>query len=301
MNDIVILTPTYNRAKTLPKLYESLKNQKNNNFDWLVVDDGSNDETRSVIDKFIDENLINIIYIYQPNGGKARALNTGFSKYEYTSVFMVVDSDDYLLPTATDYVYEYIKKYEQNKEVGGFFFHYNTPDGKLLNYSGKVISKDELLTRYEYNNKYKQNDGCVCYFSRSLQKYRYPEFEGEKYVGPTVIQMEMSDEYKFVFSPKVVGVAEYLEGGLSKSGRKLRLKNPLGMIYYSKLMMSPKAGLITQIKYAISIWPYARIANISIFEILKSVNGKSLLLISYLPGALLYFKWKRLMNNTNSD
>lgn len=301
MNDIVILTPTYNRASTLPKLYESLKMQKNKKFDWVIVDDGSIDNTKDVIDMFIKEKLLNIIYIYQPNGGKARALNTGFSKCKHTSLFTVVDSDDYLLPTATEIIYDYMKKYEKNKKVGGFFFHYNTSDGKLLNYDGNVVSEDELLTRYEYNNKYKQNDGCVCYFGRAILKYAYPEFKGENYVGPTVIQMEMSDEYKFVFSPKVVGVAEYLEGGLSKSGRKLRLKNPMGMIYYSKLMMSPKASKLVQIKYSISIWPYAKIAKKPFFEILKECNRPFLLIVSYLPGLYLYFKWKKILNHPSAD
>lgn len=293
MNDLVILTPTYNRAKTLPKLYESLKEQKNKNFDWVIVDDGSTDETRSIIDMFIKEKVINIINIYQSNGGKARALNKGFSKCKSNSVFMVVDSDDYLLPTATEIVFDYMRKYVQNKEVAGFFFHYNTPDGRLLNYNGDVVDKDELLTRYEYNNKYRQNDGCVCYFRRALTKYRYPEFEEENYVGPTIIQMEMSNEYNFVFSPTVVGVAEYLEDGLSKSGRKLRLKNPMGMIYYSKLMMSKRSKITTQIKYGISIWPYAKLANQSLMDTIKLTKRPLLLLITYIPGNILSILWRK--------
>lgn len=70
---------------------------------------------------------------------------------------------------------------------------------------------------------------------RAVKKYKYPDFDGEKYIGPTVIQMEMAEEYKMVFSPQVIGVAKYLEGGLSKAGRKLRIKNPKGMLYYSQI------------------------------------------------------------------
>ncbi|MGM0853979.1 MAG: glycosyltransferase family A protein [Bacillota bacterium] len=293
MNDIVVLTPTYNRANTLLKLYESLKKQENNNFIWLIIDDGSTDGTRQLIKRFNSEKIINLQYYYQTNGGKARALNTGFSKCDVNTLIMVVDSDDYLLPSAINTVLEYNNKYENNREVGGFFFHYNTPDGKLLNFNGNEITKDEILTRYEYNEKYKQNDGCVCYFGKAIKKYRYPEFDGEKYVGPTVIQMEMSDEYKFVFSPKVVGVAEYLEGGLSNSGRKLRMKNPLGMIHYCNLMITPKVSVFKRLKYSISIWPYAKIANKSFLEIIRLVSNPVFLVISYIPGQILFYMWKR--------
>lgn len=293
MNDIVILTPTYNRADTLVRLYESLKKQHNKNFDWIIVDDGSTDETKRFVDEASAENIIDITYIFQTNGGKARALNTGFAACSYASVFVIVDSDDYLLPTAVDTVSDYLTRYRSNEEIGAFFFLYQTQDGSIIKPRGKVIDEDKLMTRYQYNNKYILNDGCVCYLDRAVKKYRYPEFQGEKYVGPTVIQMEMASEFKMVFSPKVIGVAEYLAGGLSRSGRQLRFKNPNGMMYYASLMMSTKSKLSTQFKYAISIWPYAKLADKSFFEVLKMVKRPVLLMITYIPGMLLYMYWKR--------
>jgi glycosyltransferase involved in cell wall biosynthesis len=295
MNDIVVLTPTYNRANTLPKLYNSLIKQENYNFNWLIIDDGSTDGTKQLIEEFKNEKIINIHYIYQTNGGKARALNTGFSKCAVNTLIMVIDSDDYLIPSAITTVLEYNNKYENIKEVGGLFFHYNTPDGKLLNFNSSQITKDEILTRYEYNKKYKQNDGCICYFGKAIKKYRYPEYDGENYVGPTVIQLEMADEFEFVFSPNVVGVAEYLDGGISKSGRSLRLKNPMGMLHYCSLMISPKTSRLTQLKYSISIWPYAKLAKKSFFDVLNYVNKNFLLSISYLPGQILYLKWRKFL------
>ena len=294
-NEITILTPTFNRANTLPKLYDSLKKQVNKNFDWLIIDDGSADKTRTLVEHFIEEKLIDIKYVYQKNGGKGRALNNGFSKCGINSIITVVDSDDYLLPTATETIFQYKKKYIDKTNIGGFFFQYNTPAGDLLRSKGKTIKKDELLTRYEYNNEYKQNDGCVCYFKKALINYKYPEFQGENYIGPTVIQMEMSEKYKVLFSPQVVGVAEYLEDGLSKNGRKLRLQNPEGMIYYSKLMMSSNSSVLTQLKYSISIWPYAIITKKTFLETIKINNKKTLLVLSFLPGVLLYLKWKKFL------
>lgn len=291
---IVIITPTYNRVKTLPRLYESLKLQNNKSFEWLIVDDGSIDETNLYVNQIIKENIIKIKYIYQNNGGKSRALNRGFSIVKDATVFVVVDSDDFLLPTAIETIFEYMAKYSNNTEVGAFFFHYKTSDGKIIKPSGKVIETDQLMTRYQYNNKFRLNDGCICYLSKVIKKYKYPEFKNEKYVGPTVIQMEMADEYKIVFSPKVIGVAEYLEDGLTGKSRLLRLRNPMGMIYYAKLMMSHKSRILIQVKYAISIWPYANIANKSFVDIVKMVGRPILLLASYVPGQLLAIYWNRI-------
>ncbi|PIC69187.1 hypothetical protein CSV77_15155 [Sporosarcina sp. P16b] len=300
MSKIVVLTPTFNREKELFKLYDSLKKQKNKEFEWLIIDDGSTDSTSDVVNSFIDEDMIRIKYIYQPNGGKARALNKGFEYCESAIVFMVVDSDDYLLVTAIETLSEYIKKYKGNESIGGFFFYYHTQKGEILKTSGKLISKDKILTRYQYNNKYKQNDGCVCYLGSAVKKYRYPEFDNENYVGPTVIQLEMSDRYKFVFSPKIVGVAEYLEGGLSKRGRKLRLKNPLGMLYYSKLIMNSKSKLTVRLKNSLLIWPYAKLAKKNYVEIIRCFKMPIILSLTYFPGKLLHYTWIRKYNKHRS-
>lgn len=293
MSQIVILTPTYNRADKLPKLYNSLKSQEIKEFLWLIIDDGSKDNTNELVDKMIKENEVNIKYVYQPNGGKARALNNGFNHKSDARVFVVVDSDDYLLPSAVGTIQKYINEYESNKEVGAFFFYYKTAEGNILKPSGRLISNDKIMTRYEYNNMYKQNDGCICYLNRAIKKYKYPEFDGERYLGPTILQMQMAEEYKIVFSPRVIGVADYLEGGLTQSGRSLRLKNPMGMFYYSKLMMDRKSKFKTQLKYSISIWPYAKLTNQSYFNVISNVKRPLLLSITYIPGILLFYYWKK--------
>jgi glycosyltransferase involved in cell wall biosynthesis len=291
MNDVVILTSTYNRANTLTKLYISLKSQNDNNFSWLIIDDGSTDNTKELVEDMINENKIDIKYVYQENGGKARALNKGFLQSSNAMVYVVVDSDDYLLPGAVEIIKKYLKEYCANERIGALFFHYNTPDGKVLKPKGELIKKDYIMSPYEYNRIFGKNDGCICYLKRVIEKYKYPEFEGEKYVGPTVIQMEMADEFKIVFSPKVIGVAEYQKGGLTQSGRRLRLKNPMGMIYYAKLMMSSKSSVFTQFKYAISIWPYAKIAKKSFIDVVRMVGRPILLLVTYIPGQILAIYW----------
>lgn len=289
----IILTPTYNRVNTLPKLYQSLVKQSSKNFTWLIIDDGSTDGTKDYINKIQHEELIKIEYVYIKNGGKARALNKAFSLYENATIFVVVDSDDHLLENAVSIIEKYLSIYNDTNDVGAFFFHYMTEGGEILKTSGRIIEVDQVMTRYEYNNKYQQNDGCVCYLGRAVKKYKYPDFDGEKYIGPTVIQMEMAEEYKMVFSPQVIGVAKYLEGGLSKAGRKLRIKNPKGMLYYSQLMIKSYSKPITRIKHAISLWAYATILNKKYPEVIKEIKSPILLNLSYIPGKILYRKWKK--------
>ena len=95
-NLVTILTPTYNRSKFLKKLYDSLLSQTNKNFEWLIVDDGFTDNTKTIIEHFIDENLIKIKYIKKENGGKHTALNVGIKEIS-TKYTFIVDSDGLLV------------------------------------------------------------------------------------------------------------------------------------------------------------------------------------------------------------
>ena len=92
---ITIFTPTYNRAYILPRLFQSLKNQKATNFEWLIIDDGSNDDTEDVVEKFIAEADFNIRYYKQNNQGKHIALNLAALKAE-GDWMITIDSDDFI-------------------------------------------------------------------------------------------------------------------------------------------------------------------------------------------------------------
>jgi len=100
---ITILTPTYNRKHTLRRAYDSLINQTNKDFEWLVIDDGSKDDTKELIDEFISENKITIKYFFKENGGKHTALNFGTNKAKGELV-LILDSDDYLSNDAIELV-----------------------------------------------------------------------------------------------------------------------------------------------------------------------------------------------------
>ena len=96
---VTVFTPAYNRAYTLGRLYESLLKQTDKRFCWLIVDDGSTDQTEELVSNWIKENRIDIEYYKQENQGKPAAHNTGVELTK-TELFTCVDSDDYLTDNA---------------------------------------------------------------------------------------------------------------------------------------------------------------------------------------------------------
>ena len=118
---ITILTPTFNRDYILKKAYNSLLNQNNKKFEWLIIDDGSTDKTKELVNKFKSENKIKIRYFYKKNGGKHTALNFGINKAK-GDLILILDSDDYLRKDAVELVYKYWDKYKDNDKLCGITF-----------------------------------------------------------------------------------------------------------------------------------------------------------------------------------
>ena len=115
---ITVFTPTFNREGYLTKLYNSLLNQKFNNFEWVIVDDGSTDGTKLIVGEFIKENKININYIYQKNEGKHIAFNNGVKNAQY-ELFMCIDSDDYMTDDAVEKIVNFWNK-NRKRGLAGF-------------------------------------------------------------------------------------------------------------------------------------------------------------------------------------
>ncbi|EHE8487938.1 glycosyltransferase family 2 protein, partial [Salmonella enterica] len=118
ISKIVIFTPTYNRAHTLTRCYESIVNQNYKNLTWMVIDDGSTDNTRSLIDKFIFQDKINIVYRYQKNAGKQGAWNKAVNLSQEYDAFLCLDSDDVLLENCISHVSSYFSFLKENDIIG---------------------------------------------------------------------------------------------------------------------------------------------------------------------------------------
>lgn len=279
---ITVLTPTYNRIKELPKLYNSLINQTDKDFIWMVIDDGSKDDTKKYFDEIKKENKIKIEYYYKNNGGKHTALNYGISRIN-TDLTIIVDSDDYLVESAI----KKIKKYDINNLCGICFLKSNN---KL-----EIVGDDLSTVPKKYNylkmrNKIK-GDKAEVWVTDILKSFPFPEFENEKFIGESVVWNEISKHYDMLFVNEIIYICEYLDGGLTKSGRKLRISNPLGGMANSKTYFNTNlVSLKLKIKNMWLFICYGKFASKKLKEIIK-LSEKKLFCIINIPFGLLLYKY----------
>lgn len=247
---ITIVTPTYNREYTLNRCYESLCNQTNKDFLWLVIDDGSKDNTKDLIRNFQKENKIEIIYKYKKNGGKASALNLALDIID-TQYCVCLDSDEYFSNNAIDLALKYLKQIENNEGICGIIALRSDENGNVL--GGKQIPQNVDNIRFiDINNKYNINSEVICFYKTNiLKKFRFPTFNGENFVSPAYIQYEITKDYKFkVFRDSVI-FCKYLDDGLTKNKKNVIKKNTKGYLAVKKQSFKYSKNLIKTLKHGI--------------------------------------------------
>lgn len=226
---ITVFTPTYNRAHTLSILFESLKDQNFSDFEWLIVDDGSKDSTKVLVEDFEQENSFPIHYVEQENQGKHIAINTGI-KAANGNYFVVVDSDDFLLENALYTMKELISEIDSKPEFAGFtYIHFqkNTP------YNPEKYGKKTWTQEVNYVWEFSGEMG-YCYKTDILKKFPFPKFDGEKFCPESLIHNRIGNEYKVLYTDTVLASGEYLEDGLSAKFTNLLEQNPRSaMLLYS--------------------------------------------------------------------
>lgn len=295
MNKSVIkfLTATHNHQDMLKGLYHSLVSQTIKDFTWIIVDDGSNDGTGAIVDSFIKENKIPITYIYKENGGKSSAINKGLDYVEKDNIVVLIDDDEALFPNAIETIHQYYDMYYMKNNIGTInFLRVNKKTG-LFNANYAV--KDDIMNTYiEFRNKRCFADGYTAYFGYAVADKRFPLFAGEKYVGPSVLTMLVNQTSKMIWASKALGANEYLEGGITHQGRKLRIRNPKGMMIYCTLLNEKPASLFTRIKYSIHGYSYYYISGMNESDLLQEGIDISKLMRLMRPlGYLLMKKWMK--------
>lgn len=291
METITLLTPTYNRGNMLPKLYDSIVKQTAGSFKWLIIDDGSTDFTKEIVESWIKESIVKIEYIYQENGGKHTALNRGVAQID-TELTFIVDSDDYLPEKAIKTILEYHKKYKDKKGICGYSFLRFYPDGKV---NEAYFPKDELIDTYVNAriNAAIAGDKAEVFFTDILKQYPFPVFPGEKFVPEDIVWVQMSGPYKMVHINQCVYISDYLEGGLTRSGRRMKLKSPKAMTKRAEIYLNDEAvNLKTKCKMILLYIIYGHAAKFESCELIRRINTKGLYVVAFVPGILLYVVWK---------
>lgn len=232
MKKLTIFTPVFNREVLIKRLYESLKNQKFQDFEWLIVDDGSTDNTKNVIDELKRESNLEINYFFKKNGGKHSAYNFAIDKAK-GELFIIIDSDDIVLENGL-------------KDLIGVWDNLSNKD-QLLGISGLDIDKNnriigdiypkEILvcSHLEMREKLKvKGDKSEIYVTELLKGNYFPIYKNEKFLTEAILFDKLYSKYNTYFVNKKIIIRDYQVEGLSDNSLILRIKNPLGAMNYYK-------------------------------------------------------------------
>lgn len=260
-NMITIFTPTYNRAHLLPRLYTSLCEQTCGDFEWLIVDDGSMDNTEEVVASWIDENKIPIRYYHKNNGGKHRAINWGM-KLAKGELFFIADSDDFLPKTSIATVIgvwnELTLGQSDNSliEFGGICGLDGDVKGNVI---GSGLPADFVDATYtDIRNRYKVlGDMKEIYLTKVLKEFPFPEIDGENFCPEALLWNRISQKYKLRYFNKIIYIVEYQENGVTAGIIRARMKCPIAtMMTYSE-WFECDISLRKKIRMAINYWRFA--------------------------------------------
>ena len=223
---ITVFTPTYNRAYIIEKLYRSLQRQTFEDFEWLVVDDGSNDDTEKLFSEWQkEENKFPIRFYKQENKGKCQAINTALDLAEGL-LFFTVDSDDYLTDDALQKISDWEGELPKDKPFCGLAANSGTGENETSNpiFTEKFLDVSPL----ERYNRLK-GERAMVFYTEIHKKYKYPYFEGEKFMTEAVVWNRFAnDGYIMRFFNDIIWIYEYQEEGLTKTGNSIFVNNPQG-------------------------------------------------------------------------
>ncbi len=280
---LTVFTPAYNRAHTLPRTYESLCAQKCRDFGWLVVDDGTSDNTAELVRTWQSkDNGFEIRYVYKENGGMHTAHNTAYALID-TELNTCIDSDDKLAENAVEKI---LTRWAQVKDKG-----YAGLIGLDADFDGNIIGKGfpEGLTETTVIGYYAaggSGDKKLVYRTDIIHQYpEYPVFEGEKYIALAYKYRLIDQTYKMAVLDEVLCNVEYQPDGSTNTMWRQYLKNPKGWAFWRKVCMqypeSPRRMVMDCIHYVSS----SLLAGNKKF--ITESPRKVLTVLCMLPGAVL--------------
>lgn len=293
---LTVFTPTYNRAYILSKLYKSLCLQTSKDFIWLIVDDGSTDDTEKIVQEWVKDDIIKIKYVKQDNGGKMRAYNHGVRLCD-TELFVCEDSDDYMPDKAIEKIIHFWTK---NKSLTGNI-------GGILAYAAmRTSDANNPIVRCRFPNRrsgklcslYRKEgffgETVIVFRSSVIKKFPFPEIDGEKFITEAVVYEKVDKEYDLLYYDDYLSIYEYQEDGYTRNSSKLFLDNPKGWaVYYNTLceLWNVEFSFKEKLKSLTYYIVFSKIAGIK--DIYNKSSDKS---VRYILAYFLspYYKYKLL-------
>lgn len=250
MSTLTVFTPAYNRGYCINKCYESLCRQTCKDFVWLVVDDGSTDNTAELIKEWSQrDNGFEIRYVYKENGGMHTAHNTAYENID-TLLNVCIDSDDYMPDDAVEKIINCWNEKGSEKYAGIIALDV-LEDNSVI---GTPLPEVETITLGGFYRRGGKGDKKLIYRTDVIKSYpEYPVFEGEKYVSLAYKYRLCDEDYELIVMNEPVCVVEYMADGSSTNMYRQYFRNPKGFCFIRKQQMvlarSAKACIKANIHY----------------------------------------------------
>lgn len=289
---ISILTATYNRAELLENLYKSLLENKKYEVDveWLIMDDGSTDNTRSIVEDFKSRNNLDIKYYYQENGGKMNAINK-LTNEASGDLIIECDSDDYFTKNAFKKIRNAYEAVKERKDLYAICFLKYDLNGTNI---GKMFKNQETTMFDLYFKEGEDGEKALVYFSNIRKQYSYKLEKNEKFGTEARLHHEMDLNYKIACYNEPIMYCEYQKDGYTKNIQKVFKENPKGYYEYFKEILQRNMSGVKLKKRLYVIKHYILFSTLTNKKLevkyIKDVYNKILVILLWLPGK---FKSKR--------
>ena len=285
MKHLTVFTPTYNRAYCLPELYESLCQQTSKDFVWMIIDDGSSDDTGNLVNSWMKEAKVEIQYLYKENGGMHTAHNTAYENIK-TELNVCIDSDDQMTCNAVELILKFWNKNNDTKYAGilGLDIY---KDGRIVS-SRKFPEGVNSGKYFELRGKYGLvGDIKFVYRTDIIRKYMpYPVFQGEIFTPLGYKYLLVDQHYDMLFMNEALCIVEYRQDGNSHNLIKQYFRNPRGFLEERKVRMRKSYTLRERFQNTVHfITSKLILGELNIF----SENKNILLTIVAAPFGFIYY------------
>ncbi|MBB3150038.1 glycosyltransferase involved in cell wall biosynthesis [Paenibacillus endophyticus] len=281
---LTVFTPTYNRAYCLHQVYESLLRQTCTDFEWLIIDDGSSDNTKELVAGWIEEQHIPITYVFQQNQGMHGAHNTAYERIE-TELNVCIDSDDYMPDDAVEHIVTFWNEHRSDKFCGFAGLDAYTNGETVGSKLPLHLASSTLFDLYHKHGVI--GDKKLVYRSSLTKLHPYPLFEGENYVGLDYKYHLLNQQYELLLLNEVLCHVEYLADGSSRNMLKQYRRNPKGFAFYRKSLINLPVGS-TGFKYRQAVHYVSSSLLSRNKNMLKEMPFKALIVSALIPGLLLF-------------
>ncbi|BAX82632.1 glycosyltransferase family A protein [Labilibaculum antarcticum] len=281
MKQITIFTPSYNRSHLLLRLYESLKKQSNRSFKWLIVDDGSYDDTKQVVHSWIKEGIIEIRYYYQENQGMHGAHNSAYELID-TELNVCIDSDDYLADNAVDKILK-VWNENSNSNLAGIIGLDATNDGGII---GSLLPDTETVTLSGFYANGGTGDKKLVYRTEVVNEYpKYGIYSGERLVPLGSKYILIDQDYELLVMNEVICVVEYQEDGSSGTIFKQYKQSPKGFAEARRVSM--QYGIRFRDRFRAAIHYVSSVIFINDYKLLRHNSNLGLVFLAIPFGIIL--------------